>query len=251
MFDVLIELMKEDHPPIGCIIMSGNNTTLFTIRGTEIIQHINIEENLPSKHGRGGQSQLRFGRLAEEARHNYISKVLEIVLRMYPRDLPLIIGGSAYLKDKMSDRLREISTAPKILRVVDIQYDKKQGLYELLKSCGDLVTSIQLSKERQWIDTFMNSISMSDNLSVYGEKNVEYCLVNGIIETLIVNNESFTDDLISICEKFCTELVVISDFIPEANQLKLGFGGKVGMLRYPVEFPDEKISDSQSEEYSW
>lgn len=140
MFDVLIELMREDVPliflceesswkPVGCIIMGGNSTTLYTVCGTDITQHLNIDVDLPSKHGRGGQSKLRFERLAEEARHNYISKVIELMLRVYSRDIPLIVGGPAYLKDKMAERIKEISTAPKVLRVVDIQYDKKQGLY--------------------------------------------------------------------------------------------------------------------------
>jgi peptide chain release factor subunit 1 len=246
---VLIELIREDIPPVGCIIMSGNNTTLYTVRGTEITQHINIEGNLPNKHGRGGQSKLRFERLAEEARHNYISKIIEIILRIYPSDLPLIVGGPASLKDKMSERLSEISTAPKIIRVVDIQYDKKQGLYELLGQCNDLTNSLQIAKERKWITTFMDSIAMGDNLSIYGEKNINYCLINGLIQTLIVHEDiSDIDNLESLCSKFNTELVIITNFLPEANQIKIGFGGKVGLLRYPVELPDELFDSDDSDD---
>lgn len=231
--------MREDVPPVGCIIMSGSNTTLYTVCGTEITQHLNIDVDLPSKHGRGGQSKLRFERLAEEARHNYISKVIEVIIRVYSRDIPLIVGGPAYLKDKMAERLKDISTAPKVLRVVDIQYDKRQGLYELLGICGDLVTSLQVAKEKKYIGDFMNSVAMGDNLSIYGEKNVTYCLMNGLVETLIVHEDVFTDDLPILCEQSSTELVVISNFLPEANQIKVGFGGKVGILRYPVEIPYE------------
>lgn len=114
-FDVLTELIREDVPPVGCVVMSGNSTTLYTVCGTEITQHINIDVDLPSKHGRGGQSKLRFERLAEEARHNYISKIIEVILRIYPNDLPLIVGGPASLKDKMVERLTERSHAPKVL----------------------------------------------------------------------------------------------------------------------------------------
>lgn len=80
---------------------------------------------------------------------------------------------------------------------------------------------------------------MGDNLSVYGEKNITYCLMNGLIETLIIHEDVFTDDLPTLCDHFSTELVIISNFLPEANQIKMGFGGKVGILRYPVEIPYE------------
>lgn len=218
MFDALIELMREDVPPIGCVVMSGNFTTLYNISGTDITQCFNIEINLPNKHGRGGQSQSRFERLAEEARHNYISKAIEAIIRIYDKELPLIMGGPAHLKkNKMVKRLSEITIAPKIIRVVDIQYDKKAGLYELLNKCSDVVTSIQIEKERKWITTFMTSLDSDDNLAVYGEKNITYCLNNGFLATFIVHEDVNIDDLHEKCDKYGTELVIITSFLPEAN----------------------------------
>lgn len=249
MFDILVELMREDIPPVGCVVMSGNNTTLYTMCGTELIEHLNIAVDLPSKHGRGGQSKLRFERLAEESRHNYISKVIESILRAYPSDIPLVIGGPASLKEKMAERLSEVVNAPKIVRIVDIQYDRKQGLYELLHKCEDLVTSLQLAKERKWISAFMESIATGNKLAIYGDKNVEYCLTGGLVATLIVHEDMMSDELSQSCERFGTELIVITSFLSEANQIKLGFGGKVGLLRYPVEFPDEIENTEEFEEF--
>lgn len=243
---MLTELIREDVPSIGCVVMSGCNTTLYTVRGTEITQHINIDVDLPSKHGRGGQSMLRFERLAKEARHNYISKVIEIILRIYSPDLPLIVGGSASLKDKMVQRLSAISNAPKVLRITDIQYDKKRGLYELLNKCQDLPELLQVAEERKWISVFMNSIAINDRLTVYGEKSVMFCLLNGMIKTLILHVDMMTDDIAIICANFNTKLVLITSILPEANQLKIGFGGKVGLLHFPTERMD--FSDEESEE---
>lgn len=59
--------------------------------------------------------------------------------------------------------------------------------------------------------------------------------MNGIIETLIIHENIFTDNFITLCYQFSTELVVIINFLPEANQIKMGFGSKVGILRYHVE----------------
>ena len=220
--------------------MSGNNTTFYTVCGTEITQHLNFAVDLPKKHGKGGQSKLRFERLANEKRHNYISKVIEIIIRLYDHTLPLIVGGPASLKDKMSERLSAISTAPKILRVVDIQYDKRAGLNELLSHCDDLIMSIQAAKERKYITQFMNSLAIDDNLAVYGDDSVNYCLENGLLAVLIIHEDIIQEDYELICDKYGTELVIITSFLPESNQIKVGFGGKVGLLRYPTELPQEE-----------
>lgn len=247
MFDLLIESMREDVPPIGFVVMSGSNVTLYTVCGTDITEHLDLTVDLPNKHRKGGQSSVRFERLGEEARHNYISKVIESIIRIYPSDVPIVIGGPASLKDKMAERLSFITTAPKVLRIVDIQYDKKQGLYELLRNCEDLVSSLQVAKERKWIAAFLNSLAMSDNLAVYGESNIAYCLEGGLIATLIVHEDMINEELPIMCERVGTELIIITDFLPESNQIKLGFGGKVGLLRYPVEMPD--IQEEEKEEF--
>lgn len=238
-FDVLIELSREDVPPVGCVIMSGNNTTLYTVRGTEITEHLNIDVHLPNKQGRGGQSQLRFERLGNEARHNYITKVIEAIIRTYDSSIPLIVGGPATLKYKMVERIREITTAPQILRIVDIQYDKKTGLHELLNQCKDLLMSLQVEKERLWITNFMTALATDNELAVYGNKNVIYALEGGFLSTLILHEDNNDDSLQEICTKYETELVIITSFLPEANQIKEGFGGIVGLLRYPIVFPHD------------
>ena len=244
--------MKENVPPFNCIIMSGNNATLFTICGTEIIQHLNIEVNLPNKHNRGGQSRLRFERQGEEARHNYITKVIEAILRTFSKDVPLVVGGSAYLKNRMADRLSEIAVAPKVIRIVDIQYDKRPGLYELLDICQDLILSIRVASERKWISEFMNSIAINDGLSVYGDKTVMSCLEGGLLRILMIHESvNVSDEIKDMCNKFGTELIILSNFLPESNQIKEGFGGIIGILRYPIYQVDDysSLQDDISEEF--
>jgi peptide chain release factor subunit 1 len=55
--------------------MDGNGTLFGTLSGNtrEIMHKFSVD--LPKKHGRGGQSALRFARLRMEKRHNYVRKV--------------------------------------------------------------------------------------------------------------------------------------------------------------------------------
>lgn len=55
--------------------MDGNGTLYGTLQGnTRTVLH-KFSVDLPKKHGRGGQSAVRFARLRMEARHNYVRKV--------------------------------------------------------------------------------------------------------------------------------------------------------------------------------
>jgi peptide chain release factor subunit 1 len=54
--------------------MDGNGSLFGTLSGNtrEVLHKFTVD--LPKKHGRGGQSALRFARLRLEKRHNYVRK---------------------------------------------------------------------------------------------------------------------------------------------------------------------------------
>ncbi len=56
--------------------MDGNGSLFGTLSGNtrEVLHKFTVD--LPKKHGRGGQSALRFARLRLEKRHNYVRKVM-------------------------------------------------------------------------------------------------------------------------------------------------------------------------------
>jgi len=80
--DVLKDLM-EDEDVFGFIIMNGDSCLYATLQGNtrKIIYQFTVE--LPKKHGRGGQSAVRFARLRLEARHNYLRKVAELATQYF------------------------------------------------------------------------------------------------------------------------------------------------------------------------
>lgn len=61
--------------------MDGNGSLFGTVSGNtrEVLGKFSVE--LPKKHGRGGQSALRFARLRMEKRHNYVRKVRDTLLQ--------------------------------------------------------------------------------------------------------------------------------------------------------------------------
>ena len=72
--EALSELLESENK-YGFIVMDGNGSLFGTLSGNtrEILHKFSVD--LPKKHGRGGQSALRFARLRMEKRHNYVRKV--------------------------------------------------------------------------------------------------------------------------------------------------------------------------------
>jgi peptide chain release factor subunit 1 len=86
--------------------MDGNGSLFGTLQGNtrEVLAKFTVD--LPKKHGRGGQSALRFARLRMEKRHNYVRKVAETAVEMFIKSdkvtvAGLVLAGSADFKTEL------------------------------------------------------------------------------------------------------------------------------------------------------
>jgi peptide chain release factor subunit 1 len=75
--------MLETSNKYGFIIVDGNGCLFATVQGNSQTVLYKHGISLPKKHGRGGQSALRFARLRLEARHNYLSKINELAIKYF------------------------------------------------------------------------------------------------------------------------------------------------------------------------
>lgn len=128
--EALQDLLQDDDT-FGFIIVDGNGCLYGKLSGnTRTVLH-KFSVELPKKHGRGGQSALRFARLRLEKRHNYVRKVAEgAVANFITNDVPnvkgLILAGSAEFKQTLSNsdlfdgRLKKI-----VVSLVDVSYGGK------------------------------------------------------------------------------------------------------------------------------
>merc|ERR1712087_435160 len=102
----LASLLEADDK-FGFLIMDGNGALYGTLQGShrEILHKFSVD--LPKKHGRGGQSALRFARLRLEKRDNYMRKVGELATQFFinadrPNIKGLIVAGSAEFKQALT-----------------------------------------------------------------------------------------------------------------------------------------------------
>lgn len=123
--------------------MDGNGTLFGTVAGNtrEIVHKFTVD--LPKKHGRGGQSALRFARLRDEKRHNYVRKVAELAVQHFIAGdkvnvTGLVLAGSADFKTELSQSdMFDQRLVAKIIKVVDVSYGGENGFNQV--SCRRLV----------------------------------------------------------------------------------------------------------------
>lgn len=102
--DALSELLESDAK-FGFIIMDGNGALFGTLAGNtrEVVHKFTVD--LPKKHGRGGQSALRFARLRMEKRHNYVRKVAEHAVQHFITDDKVNVQGIVLGESNVSLRM--------------------------------------------------------------------------------------------------------------------------------------------------
>jgi len=188
----LNELLMDDEA-FGFIVMDGNGCLYGTVQGSnrEVLHKFTVD--LPKKHGRGGQSALRFARLRLEKRHNYVRKVAEIATQLFipdgqrPNVQGIILAGSADFKaelmrsDLFDQRLQKI-----VLKLFDVSYGGENGFNQAIDLSADTLGSVKLMKEKKLLQKYMDEISQDTGKYCFMVDDTLKALELGAVEDLIV-----------------------------------------------------------------
>lgn len=238
----------EDESKYGFVIIDGHGCLFATLQGNSqtILQNLSVD--LPKKHGRGGQSSVRFARLRVEKRLAYVKKVSEMITGFFvtnsiPNVEGIVLAGNADLKNELSPL---IDSRLSVIAAVDTNYGGKSGLNQAIELCGDLLRNVRFSKEKKILQAFLHEINLNTGKYCYGMQATMGCLESGSIETLIVwdnldaehEEEQFVDWIAEHYKDYGCALVFVSNLTSEGTQFVEGFGGVGGILRYKVDLED-------------
>lgn len=243
----------EDEVRYGFIIIDGHQSLFATLQGNvkTILQNLNVD--LPKKHGRGGQSSVRFARLRLERRLAYVKKVAEICTNLFlsdekPNVEGLILGGHSDLKHEMREFL-EYRLKDKVLKTVDTNYGGENGLSEAIELSAEVLKDVRFAKEQTLLRKFFEEMTLDTGKYCFTLKGTLAALEMGAVETLIIfenceekhNGELFIDWIAENYKSYGCNLDVVSDKTGEGTQFVEGFGGIGGILRYKVELDEEDM----------
>lgn len=189
--EALSELLESDQK-FGFIIMDGNGALFGTLSGNtrEIVHKFSVD--LPKKHGRGGQSALRFARLREEKRHNYVRKVAELAVQNFITNdkvnvAGLILAGSADFKNDLNQSdMFDNRLSGKVIKVVDVSYGGENGFNQAIELSSETLGNVKFIQEKKLINKYFEEISQDSGKVCYGVEDTLKALELGACETLIV-----------------------------------------------------------------
>ena len=188
-----LESMLLDKKCYGLITIDRSEATLGLLSGSRIQVLKHFDSLVPSKHHQGGQSSVRFERLIEIAAHEFFKKVADNATEVFldrPELLGILIGGPGAPKDffvkeeYLHHELRKKVVTP----LVDTGYTDESGLRELVENAKDIITDMQLTKEKEFMQRLFTEIRKADGgLSCYGEEEVRQATDMGAVDVLLVS----------------------------------------------------------------
>ncbi|CAA7265328.1 unnamed protein product [Cyclocybe aegerita] len=189
--EALSELLESDSR-FGFIVMDGNGTLFGVLSGNtrEVMHKFTVD--LPKKHGRGGQSALRFSRLRDEKRHNYVRKVAELAVQHFITNdkvnvTGLVLAGSADFKTELSQSdMFDQRLAAKVIKVVDVSYGGENGFNQAIELAAESLANVKFVQEKRLIQKYFDEISQDTGRYCFGIDDTLKALELGAVETLIV-----------------------------------------------------------------
>lgn len=184
--------LLENEDVFGFIVVDGAGSLYGTLQGNnrEVLHKFTVE--LPKKHGRGGQSSVRFARLRMEKRHNYLKKVCEVATQVFiSNDRPningLVLAGSADFKnDLFQSDMFDQRLKPKVLKIVDVSYGGENGFNQAIELSQECLTNVKFVQEKKVLSKFYEEISTDSGLVVFGIADTMKVLETGAIELLLL-----------------------------------------------------------------
>mmetsp|Transcript_20326 Transcript_20326/g.36955 ORF Transcript_20326/g.36955 Transcript_20326/m.36955 type:complete len:439 (-) Transcript_20326:135-1451(-) len=190
-----LQQLLEDDDKFGFLIMDGNGSLFGTVQGNhrEVLHKFSVD--LPKKHGRGGQSALRFARLRLEKRHNYMRKVGELATQFFipsgerPNITGLVVAGSAEFKQDLtqnSDLFDQRLSAIVIPPLLDISYGGEAGFNQAIELSSDTLKNVKFIQEKRLITKFLDEVAADTGKFCFGIRDTMQALEAGACESLIV-----------------------------------------------------------------
>ncbi|KAJ2634371.1 translation termination factor eRF1, partial [Coemansia sp. RSA 1287] len=189
--EALEELLQADSR-FGFIVMDGAGCLYGALSGNsrEVLHQFSVD--LPKKHGRGGQSAQRFGRIREEKRHHYMRKVAETAVQMFIANdkcnvVGIILAGSAEFKnDLLKSDLFDQRLATRVVKTVDVSYGGESGFDQAINLSQEYLDNVKFIQEKKLISKYFDEIAQDTGKVVYGVDDTLKALDAGAVETLIV-----------------------------------------------------------------
>jgi len=187
-----LKYLLESEDKFGFIVFDGSSCLYGTVQGSQRDVLHKFTVDLPKKHGRGGQSSVRFARLRVEKRHNYLRKVAELSTTFFisndrPNIVGLVLAGSAEFKNDLAQSdMFDPRLAAVLLKIVDVSYGGENGFNQAIELSADTLKGVKFVQEKKIITKYFEEVALDTGKVCYGIQDTLKALDMGAVELLLV-----------------------------------------------------------------
>ena len=188
-----LQEMLGDKDVYGLAVLDRKEATIAILRGKRIDIVKTLTSGVPGKHKAGGQSQRRFDRVIELAAHEFLKRIGEHINDAW---LPLpdldgvVLGGPGHTKEEfLKGDYMNHEIKKKVITTVDTSYTGEFGIREVIDKSMDVLTEIDVMREKKLVQKFLHELISDNGLASYGEKEVRQNLQMGAVEILLLSED--------------------------------------------------------------
>lgn len=226
--DPLLTLYEEGKS-YAVVLMSGNIVQFWLVSHNYEKLIKKIEEDLPNKQKKGGQSAPRFGRIHDEKIMWYTKKIAEIMVQLYTKEglitvEGVIIGGPAEIKTKVIETdLFQQYLKNHLIKVIDTAEITDTLIHDVKKQIQlELDFKTDQKDFIKEVDELIADINVLDKI-VFGKSEVIQLFESGQLEKIYVFKEEFVEKMLGSK----TNVIIVNDplFLKK-------YGGIIGIKYY-------------------
>jgi peptide chain release factor subunit 1 len=187
--------MLVDKKTFGLLVVDRREATIGLLKGKHITPMRHLTSTVPGKQRKGGQSSHRFQQLRHIAINEFNKRIgdacNDIFLNIDRNDFQgILIGGPTPSKEEFEKgEFLHHELQPKIMGLFDVAYTDESGLTELMDAAGDMLSGLDVIKEKRYMERFMKELVSENGLAAYGEDSVRENLKLGSVEVLLLSED--------------------------------------------------------------
>lgn len=237
--DPLKEMLETDEV-YGLLIIERNEASIGILDGKNVKLLETMTSGIPGKTRAGGQSSQRFARIRETMAKEFFKRVAEHMKETFwdmKKLKGILVGGPIPTKEDFLEKGALVTQLKeKVIAVKDLGGTGIHGLHELVNLCQDALAEQEITKQKQILDLFFESLAKDPNKVSYGMAEVEDRLMRGAVDKLIISkslDRRKIKELEALAKESSCEIYIVTSETAEGVQFD-NLGGVAGLLRFEV-----------------
>ncbi len=239
--DPLREMLESDEI-YGLFVIERKEATIGLLEGKQIRILQRLTSGIPGKQRAGGQSSQRFERLREGMAKEFYRRCADALkeqfFHMRDKLKGILVGGPGPTKEEFLKEGQLVTALKeKIIAVKDIGYADEHGLELLVEASQDVLSAVEVTKEKQLLEEFFTLLAKQPEKVVYGKEQVVKALDVGAVDKLLISEKIPKEERARLekkAEETGASIEIISTETNEGLQF-YNLGGVGAFLRFSID----------------